>query len=112
MRAVIAALRFRAWDGEGFKTIVIATDSEYVTQGSTEWVQTWIRNGWQKNDKTEVKNKDLWEALLGEVERLQERGVSIQFWRIRRDWNKVAHAAAKKAAERDEAASEWADVMA
>ena len=34
LRAVIGALRFRSWTGEGFKTVVIATDSEYVVNGS------------------------------------------------------------------------------
>ncbi|KAF4935261.1 Ribonuclease H [Colletotrichum fructicola] len=33
LRAVIAALRFREWYGEGFKSIVIATDSTYVVNG-------------------------------------------------------------------------------
>ncbi|KAI1426563.1 ribonuclease H-like protein [Xylaria sp. FL1777] len=111
LRAVIAALRFRSWDCEGYKTVVIATDSAYVTQGSTVWAKTWVRNGWQKNDNGEVKNKDLWEALLGEVERWQNREVAIQFWQIPRDWNNVADAAAKQAAERDVAGSKWGDVL-
>ncbi|KAI1132414.1 ribonuclease H-like protein [Nemania abortiva] len=110
LRAVIAALRFRAWDGEGFKTIVIATDSEYVTLGSTTWAKTWIEKGWRKGDNTEVKNKDLWEMLLGEVEKWHSMGVSVQFWRIPREWNTVADEAAKKAA--DEAAIEkWSEIL-
>ncbi|KAI1747981.1 ribonuclease H-like protein [Xylaria castorea] len=107
LRAVIAGLRFRAWDGEGFKTIVIATNSEYVSQGATTWARTWIRNGWQKNGNDEVKNKDMWEVLLGEVERWHDRGVSILFWRIPRAWNVVADTAAKKAAEHVETHAEW-----
>ncbi|KAI0103203.1 ribonuclease H-like domain-containing protein [Nemania sp. FL0031] len=99
LRAVIAALQFRAWAGEGFKTVVIATDSEYVTRGSIVWAKTWIKNGWRKGDGSEVKNKDLWESLLGEVERHHDEGVSIQFWRIPREWNTVADEAAKKGAE-------------
>ncbi|KAI0876026.1 ribonuclease H-like domain-containing protein [Hypoxylon argillaceum] len=99
LRAVIAALRSRYWDHDGFKIIVIATDSEYVTQGSTVWAKTWVKNGWRRNDDTAVKNKDLWEMLLGEAEILQTKGVSIQFWRIPREWNTVADAAAKKAAK-------------
>ncbi|KAI1277423.1 ribonuclease H-like protein [Xylaria sp. FL0933] len=111
LRAVIAALRFRAWDGEGFKTIVIATDSEYVTKGSTLWAKTWVRNGWVRNGSDEVKNKDLWEMLLGEAERWRDRGVSIEFWRIPREWNDVADAAAKTAAERDVTAAQWEDIF-
>ncbi|TRX90105.1 hypothetical protein FHL15_009024 [Xylaria flabelliformis] len=109
LRAVIAAFRFRVWSGEGFKKIVIATDSEYVTLGATTWAKNWISNNWKKNGTGEVKNKDMWEMLLGEVEKWHERGVSIQFWRIPRAWNTVADAAAKKAAERVETENEWMD---
>ncbi|OXV07717.1 hypothetical protein Egran_04519 [Elaphomyces granulatus] len=48
LRAIIGALRFRAWNGEGFKTIVIATDSEYIVNGSTGFVRGWLRNGWKR----------------------------------------------------------------
>ncbi|KAI1114443.1 ribonuclease H-like protein [Nemania sp. NC0429] len=111
LRAVIAALRFRHWTGEGFNTVVIATDSEYVTTGSTEWAKTWIENGWKTAGGTDVKNKDLWEMLLGEVEKWKDEGLLINFWRIPRDWNKVADAAAKKAAEKDEAPDRWMDMF-
>ncbi|KAI8623629.1 ribonuclease H-like protein [Xylariaceae sp. FL1651] len=111
LRAVIAALRLRHWVGEGFKDIVIATDSEYVTTGSTTWAKTWVQNNWKTSSKTDVKNKDLWEMLLGEVERWHDAGLSIQFWRIPRDWNKVSDAAAKKAAEGVEVYNQWMDVM-
>jgi len=110
LRAVIAALRFRNWAGEGFSTVVIATDSEYVTTGSTQWAKTWLQNSWRTANKAEVKNKDLWEMLLGEVERHHGRGLSIQFWRISRAWNTVADEAAKKAATED-AIEQWADMF-
>ncbi|KAK5663807.1 hypothetical protein OQA88_10 [Cercophora sp. LCS_1] len=111
LRAVIAALRFRFWRGEGFHTLVIATDSEYVVKGATAWVQKWMKNGWMTAGKVAVKNKDLWEALLGEIERHKERGMSVQFWRIPREWNTVADAAAKEAASKEEASDEWMDTM-
>ncbi|KAI1359445.1 RNase H domain protein [Xylaria arbuscula] len=101
LRAVIAALRLRRWSGEGFRTIVIATDSEYVTVGCTEWAKNWIKNGWRTAGNSEVKNKDLWEMLLGEVERWQDAGLS----------NKVADAAAKKAAKECEAQEQWMEMM-
>jgi ribonuclease HI len=55
--------------GGGFSTLVIATDSDYVVKGATEWVSSWIRKGWKTAKGTAVQNRDLWEALLGEVER-------------------------------------------
>ncbi|KAK8073594.1 ribonuclease H-like protein [Apiospora phragmitis] len=99
LRAVIAALRFRHWVGENFHTVVIATDSEYVVEGSTVLAKNWIQNGWRTSGRAPVKNSDLWELLLGEVERWKELGMTIQFWRIPREWNGVADAAAKKATE-------------
>ena len=110
LRAVIAALRFRHWVGEGFKTLIIATDSEYVVQGSTEWARTWTRNDWKTSGHADVKNRDLWEMLLGEFERRDEQGLSIRFWRIPREWNQTADAAAKEAASQNEMPKEWADV--
>ncbi|EFZ03312.1 Ribonuclease H domain protein [Metarhizium robertsii ARSEF 23] len=98
LRAVLAALRFRHWEGEGFKTIVFATDSEYVAEGATHWARTWVRNGWRTSTGA-VRNKDLWEMLLGEVERWNSWGVEIQFWRIPRALNERADTAAKQAAE-------------
>ena len=106
---MIAALRFRYWPGEGFHKCVIATDSEYVVKGSTEWVKTWSRNDWQTRNGP-VKNRDLWEVLLGEVERYKDAGMAVQFWRIPREWNTVADAAAKDAAAEDAVPGEWRDV--
>ncbi|KAI1080084.1 ribonuclease H-like protein [Whalleya microplaca] len=111
LRAVIAALRFRHWPGEGFTSITFATDSEYVVEGSTKWAKTWVKNGWKTSAQADVKNKDLWEMLLGEAERWNDKGLSIRFWRIPRGWNETADAAAKKAASEDEVDDEWIDMM-
>ncbi|KAK7946833.1 uncharacterized protein PG986_011154 [Apiospora aurea] len=110
LRAVIAALRFRHWAGENFHTAVIATDSVYVVEGSTVWARNWIRNGWMTRGRAPVKNSDLWEMLLGEVERWKDAGMDIQFWRIPREWNTVADAAAKAAAENHDV-DEWRDII-
>ena len=57
--AVIAALRFRYWPGEGFCTFVFATDSVYVVEGSSSWAGTGLRNGWTTSAGLAVKNGDL-----------------------------------------------------
>ncbi|MCI0651612.1 MAG: ribonuclease HI [Planctomycetes bacterium] len=49
--------------------VVVVSDSEYVVKGMREWVQGWIRRGWRKADKKPVMNKELWIALLAEVEK-------------------------------------------
>lgn len=112
LRAVIAVLRFRHWSsrGEGFKSIVIATDSEYVVNGATNWAKGWVKKGWKTSVGAAVKNKDLWELLLGEVERWHDEGLKVMFWRIGRELNSVADAAAKKAAEEDDDVKNFRDV--
>ncbi|KAL1852110.1 hypothetical protein VTK73DRAFT_9279 [Phialemonium thermophilum] len=119
LRAVIAALRFRYWPGEAsgagghrfFTTLTIATDSEYVVEGCTTWVANWIRRDWKTAGNTNVKNKDLWQSLLGEVESLAAGGLSVRFWRIPREWNEMADEAAKRAAASNDVADQWRDVL-
>jgi len=41
----------------------IVTDSKYVTQGITQWIAGWKRNGWQTTSKKPVANRELWEKL-------------------------------------------------
>ncbi|HEU0080563.1 MAG TPA: ribonuclease HI [Candidatus Paceibacterota bacterium] len=43
--------------------ILLQSDSKYVIQGITTWVQGWQKNGWMTRGKKEVGNRDLWEAL-------------------------------------------------
>lgn len=99
LRAVIAALRFRYWPGEGFDSLVIATDSEYVVEGVTSWVRGWIRRDWKTRVGAPVKNRDLWECLLGEIEDLDKEGMRVSFWRIPREWNTDADYHARVAAD-------------
>lgn len=110
LRAVIAALRFRHWPGEGFDTFVVATDSEYVVKGSTEWARKWVKNDWKTVTGADVKNRDLWEALLGEAERWEDEGMALQFWRIPREWNTVADAAAKAASAEVDVPDLWMEI--
>lgn len=42
----------------------IVTDSEYLRKGITEWVKSWVRNGWRTAAKKPVLNRDLWEKLV------------------------------------------------
>lgn len=45
-------------------SVLITTDSKYVMQGITEWMENWLRNNWRNSQKKEVMNRDLWERLL------------------------------------------------
>ncbi len=41
----------------------LTTDSIYVRDGITKWMDNWKARGWKTAAKKPVKNKDLWEAL-------------------------------------------------
>ena len=43
--------------------IQIFTDSKYVKQGITEWIEKWIQNNWKTSSKQKVKNIELWKEL-------------------------------------------------
>jgi ribonuclease HI len=50
-------------------TVLLHSDSEYVTKGMSEWVSGWKRRGWRKSDGKPVINADLWQALDAEAAR-------------------------------------------
>ena len=43
--------------------ITVVTDSAYVKNGVTAWIEGWKRNGWRTAAKKPVKNADLWQRL-------------------------------------------------
>ena len=44
-------------------TVSLHTDSKYLLDGITKWIQGWQRNGWKTAAKKPVKNDDLWRRL-------------------------------------------------
>lgn len=45
------------------------TDSQYVKDGITKWMNNWKRNGWRTASKEPVKNVDLWKRLEAAAQR-------------------------------------------
>ena len=43
--------------------VTVTTDSQYVRQGITQWIEGWKRNQWRTSAKKPVKNQDLWQVL-------------------------------------------------
>jgi ribonuclease HI len=110
LRAVIAALQFLDWRADcnrSWRSLVFATDSEYVAVNATERIEHWEATGWKLASykgraPAPVKNQDLWELLLQVIRQLQGNGVNVAFWRIPREWNERADEFAKKGAEQGE----------
>ena len=47
--------------------VILTTDSQYVRQGITSWMDNWKRRGWKTANKKLVKNVDLWQRLEKEA---------------------------------------------
>jgi ribonuclease HI len=45
------------------------TDSQYLRDGITKWMNNWKKNGWRTRDKSPVKNVDLWKRLDAAAQR-------------------------------------------
>lgn len=43
--------------------VELYTDSKYVQQGISEWLDNWVMRGWKSSANKPVKNQDLWEKL-------------------------------------------------
>ena len=66
LTAAIKALEYFAEkDGSqpSLKQIKVYTDSTYVKEGITVWINNWEKNNWKTADKKNVKNVDLWKKL-------------------------------------------------
>lgn len=92
LRAVIAALDFRPWYGEGWQSVVVVTDLEYVVLGATRWLPAWVRRRWRLAPRRDgrgrlrlgrkLANRDLWEELQSRVEDLRANGTEVAFWLV------------------------------
>lgn len=49
--------------------VVITTDSAYLKNGITSWIQRWKHNGWRTANKKPVLNQDLWRQIDEQVTR-------------------------------------------
>ena len=59
LTAVIKALQYF----HETQSIKVFTDSKYVLNGMSLWIENWKKNGWKTANKKPVKNKDLWIEL-------------------------------------------------
>ncbi|MEQ9011392.1 ribonuclease HI [Algiphilus sp.] len=49
--------------------VTLYTDSVYVRNGITEWLDGWRRRGWKTASKQPVKNRELWQRLDAAAQR-------------------------------------------
>lgn len=57
----------------------ICTDSQYIADAfNKDWLSAWQQNGWKTSSKSDVKNVDLWKALLYEVNKHKVSFVKVK----------------------------------
>jgi len=78
------------------KQIVIYTDSIYVKEGITVWINSWEKNNWKTSDKKNVKNVDLWKKLKELVKSSQIEWIWVK-GHSKDPMNDLADSLAKKA---------------
>lgn len=75
--------------------ITIYTDSIYLKDGITVWINNWQKNGWETANKKPIKNKDLWVTLS----KLTEKKRIVWKWVKAHTGNKFNELADKLATE-------------
>lgn len=63
-------------------SVVICTDSRYVSDNYDEYFEVWKKNGWRKANHSPIMNKELWQLLNVLVPELK----SVRF-----QWVKAHH---------------------
>lgn len=43
--------------------VTIITDSKYLKDGMTKWINNWLSNNWRNSTNKEIKNIDLWKKI-------------------------------------------------
>jgi ribonuclease HI len=76
MQAAIAGLEFLQ-SSKQKNPITLYTDSEYVKNGITKWINGWKKKGWKTSTGKAVLNQELWEQL----DRLNSPQVTWQYVR-------------------------------
>jgi ribonuclease HI len=80
LMAAIKAIELCSEDQEDLdRELVICSDSRYVWNCLTSWVQSWKKNGWKTRDGSAVKNRSLIEKLWDLCQARKPGGVSIMW---------------------------------
>lgn len=83
--------------------LTIYSDSAYMINGITNWINGWRTNNWTNSKKEPVKNKELWEYLDKRVH-FFEQDFDIEFVKVKghsgNKWNEKCDRLANEAMER------------
>lgn len=55
----------------GYKSLTVRTDSKFLLDSMTKWVDKWIRNNWKLSSGEPVKNKEDFIALIDAMKSIE-----------------------------------------
>ncbi|MDR0951047.1 MAG: ribonuclease HI [Candidatus Ancillula sp.] len=61
------------------KNMVIESDSKYVINSMTVWIENWKKNGWKNSKKQPISNIELIQAIDQEIEKRKKLGGTLEF---------------------------------
>jgi len=64
-------------DGKNVTQAYLYSDSEYCVKGINNHLNNWIKNGWVKQDKTEVLNLEYWKDIETRLTLIKQSGVKL-----------------------------------
>lgn len=73
LTAILSALSYIM---DNTMDIHIYTDSQYAINGIEKWMYGWSKNGWQNQQKEDIKNKQVWQSIYDLV---RQRGKDTIF---------------------------------
>ncbi len=75
---LIAAIEGIATTPEG-ASVELITDSSYVAKAISEgWLESWQKRSWKTAGRKPVKNRDLWERMIVELDRRRVRPTQVK----------------------------------
>mgnify|MGYP001171010999 FL=1 len=77
MTALLEALK--CLKKEGLQIHVFSDSAYLVNCFAKKWYEKWRKNGWKTANKTPVENRDLWEALLEQLEKHK----TVRFYHVK-----------------------------
>lgn len=85
------------------RRVVIKSDSSYLVNAMTDWINKWKQNGFRNCRGLPVTNAGLFRQIDEEIETLNGMDVEVQFWHVLRGQNEMADCLANAALDGVEA---------
>lgn len=62
----------------------VYSDSAYVINSiNNKWLERWKASGWKTKQNEDIKNKDLWKLVDHYLEKIEARGQSLKFIKVK-----------------------------